>query len=620
MQRFLAVSDQSARQPLVAGGVTACLLLAPVAPPLVLAAPALATFGVIPSLESAIADLRDRGRLSEDAADVVIDSLVILAQTFWAIPLAMILVWVRKRLLLAVKDHARQDVSRYFRAGAKRVWVLVDGVEVETPIGSLRRDDRVIVHAGETFPADGVVIDGTGLVDQRTMTGEERPADLFEGQPALARTQLIAGRVTVRVTRAGDETVAGQVVALLERTTEYRLTIDTKAEEKNERTVPYRLGAAIAALPFLGPYGAAGLLNLAHPGAWEIIYAPIGMLHLLSSCAREGILITDGRTLEILPGVDTIVFDKTGTLTDQIPLVESVRCVAGVSEREVLQWAAAVEQRLSHPIARAICAEAARRGVARAGAAALEYTISNGAQADVEGAPVIVGSARYMSAMGVDLSRSPSSSEGGSPDGVVVHVARAGRHVGSIVVRPRIRPEAAAVVSALRARGIAVRILSGDGRAQTARVARELGVDGFDAEVLPSGKSEVIRRLQARGRRVCFVGDGVNDLVALRQANVSIAVADAAAAAQAVASVVLVEHDLRRVLDLLEATDRFRERSGAALAVTAPIAIGAAAGVLFGNFGFFASVLANQAQVLSGVAVMARKWPLRSDPSSLISR
>ena len=593
-----------------------CVAAATVVPAALIAVPGIAVWATMPAIRSAAEAWRRDGRPDVYSVSVARFAMVLLSQNFIATSIAMLMRWGHARLYLATKDRSRRMIGEIFGKQADHAWVMVDGVQTSVPISQLQVGDQVTVQAGDLIPVDGVVVSGAGRVDQQMLTGEDRPIELVAGEKAFAGTQLIAGNVIVQAERTGGETTAGRIVNVLNNTTEYRLSTETQARRIANRTAPFSLVIGAIALPFLGLYRTAGLL-LAIPTSELLLFTgPIGMLRTLARAAKHGIAIMDGRTLEMLPEVDTVVFDKTGTLTDPVPVVDRIYCEAHTTEDAVLALAAAAEARQSHPVALAILHEAAERALEVPVADDAEYLPSNGIQALIADTVVQVGSARYMDSMGVPIGARAHAIEDqaraqGRP---LVYVAQDGRIAGAVVLRTSLRPEAASVVAGLQARGIKVRILSGDGIAQTEAAARELGVDGYDAEVLPHEKAEVIQKLRAEGRFVCFVGDGINDLVAMRAAQVSIAVAGATTAATAVAGIIIYDGDLRHVTDTLRIGALFRSRMRESLLVSLvpdSVSLGV---ILFGGGGFLTAMTFGWVSVFSALYAFTRPWPADLQP------
>lgn len=595
----------------VAGAMGTAIAASAVVPSAMTAVPAIAAYATMPAVRSAREYWEKNGRPDVYTLGVTRFGMLLLSQSYVAMTVGMVMRWGHGTLYLRTKDRSRRMISEMFGKQADIAWLVTDTGETSVAIGDLKVGDVVVVQAGDLIPVDGKVVSGAARVDQQMLTGEERPVELFPGELAFAGTQLISGRVHIKAERTGAETTAGRIVAILNQTTEYRLTTEIQAKKIADRSAPYHLAVGALAVPFIGLYRTAGLL-LALPTAEVLLFTgPIGMLKTLSRAAEHGIAIMDGRTLEMLPEVDTVVFDKTGTLTHPVPAVDQIVCETGVRESHLLTWAAAAEHRQTHPVAQGIRAEADRRGLDVPEPEETDYSPSNGIQARIEAGLIQVGSGRYMNMVGVTLTERALETEAAarSMGRPFVFVARDGVLAGTIVLRTSLRPEAREVVRALQDRGLHVRILSGDGAAQTEAAAEELGVDGWDAEVLPQEKAAVVQKLRDEGRFVCFVGDGINDLVAMRAAQVSVAVAGATTAANAVAGVIVFDGDLKRVVDMLKIGDLFRKRMSESIMVSfLPDSISVAT-ILFGGGGFMTAVVLGWISVGMSIATFVRPWP-----------
>ncbi len=594
-----------------AGMIGGTLAAAAVVPAAIVAVPALVVWASMPVVRSAREYWVKNGKPDVYTLGVTRVGMLLLSQSYYSLFVGTLMRWCHGRLYLRTKDHSRRMISELFGKQSDTAWLVTDGVETAVPIRDLKVGDIVAVQAGDLIPVDGTVVGGAARVDQQMLTGEERPVELVEGEQGFAGTQLISGRVMIRAERTGAETTTGRIVAVLNQTTEYRLGTEIRAKQIADRAVPLNLTIGALALPFIGLYRTAGLL-LALPTAEVLLFTgPIGMLNTLSRAAAHGIVIMDGRTLEMLPEVDTVVFDKTGTLTDPVPMVDRLVCEDGVEENDLLAWAAAAEARQTHPVALAVRAEAERRGLEVPEPLESDYVPSNGIQARIADGLIQIGSGRYMDRVGVPISDRAREAEAAARERGLpfVFVARDGRIAGTIVLRTQLRPEARSVVRALQARGLHVRILSGDGRAQTEAAALELGVDGFDAEVLPHEKAQVVQKLRSEGRFVCFIGDGINDLVAMRAAQVSVAVAGATTAANAVAGVMIYDGDLNHVVDMLKIGQIFRDRMTESIMVSIvpdSVSVGM---ILFGGGGFMTAVALGWFSVGSSLLTFMRPWP-----------
>jgi heavy metal translocating P-type ATPase len=599
-----------------ATAVGSCIAIGTVFPVAVVAVPGIVVWATMPVVRSAAEYWKKNGRPDVYTLSASRFGMLLASQSFFSLFFGMLMRWAHGTLYLQTKDRSRRIISELFGKQAETAWLVTDSGEVNVPIGDLKVGDVVAVQAGDLLPVDGRVVSGAARVDQQMLTGEERPVELFPGEIAFAGTQLVSGRVFIKAERTGAETTAGRIVSVLNQTTEYRLTTEIQAKRIADRSAPYHLGIGALALPFIGLYRTAGLL-LALPTAEVLLFTgPIGMLGTLARAAEHGIAIMDGRTLEMLPEVDTVVFDKTGTLTLPVPVVDHVVTEDGIAENDLIVWAAAAEHRQTHPVALAIREEATRRSLDLHEPEEADYSPSNGIQARILGKLILVGSGRYMEMMDVGISdRARAAADQARADGrPFVYVACDGQIAGTIVLRTSLRPEARDVVKALQERGLHVRILSGDGKAQTEAAARELGVDGYDAEVLPQEKAYVVQRLREEGRFVCFVGDGINDLVAMRAAQVSIAVAGATTAANAVAGIMIYDGDLKHVVHTLKIGDLFRQRLSESIMVSFipdSVSVGL---ILFGGAGFMTAVVLGWFSVGSALATILRPWPEELQP------
>jgi len=493
-----------------------------------------------------------------------------------------------KKLLIKAEDRSQRRVIDIFRGHARTVWVLVQGQEVEIPFEQLAKGDTLVTRAGETIAADGTVLAGTGTVDQSMLTGESRPVEKAAGDPVSAATMVLSGSLQIRVERSGDETTAGQIAVILNKTLDYRQTLQWRwLGFIDKLAVPSVLAAAVT-LPVLGPAAAVAMLfAVSGLGYSMLMVAPIQLLRFLREASVEAILVKDGRVLEQLSQVDTVVFDKTGTLTEDRPHVGAVHALDGSDENTVLAYAAAVELRQAHPIAAAILHAAEVRGIRPEPIAEAELELGFGLRALVGATDVHVGSRRFMDMQGIALPSAAAAIAAASHEAghSLVWVAADGRIIGALELFPTIREEAAGVIAQLKARGLSVFILSGDHEQPTRHLAGQLGVDDFFAEVLPTGKSDVIESLQRQGRRVCFVGDGVNDTLALRRADVSVSLSGASTVAKDTAQVVLMDRTLQRLPGLFALAERFKDNMELSFKLTGAPVLASAGGVWLLNLG-----------------------------------
>jgi Cu2+-exporting ATPase len=484
--------------------------------------------------------------------------LALSAGFVWTAAFALLLRTLNGYLVALTENRSKQELSHLFNANMHSAWRLVDGVELETPIDEIKAGDLVVVQAGQTVPVDGIIEDGAALLDQHMLTGEAEPAERTMGDTVLASTLLLAGRIVARVQRTGKDTLSADIVSMLGQTSDFKRTLQSRTDRwLNLMALPV-VGLGLMALPAAGASGAIAVLWY-YPGGRMLVYGPLSMLTYLQLAARRGILVKDGRALEVLQQVDAFVFDKTGTLTQEQPRVVSVEAREGHDAHTVLAYAAAAEARHGHPIARAIREAALEWGCSESVQAAPAVKVGFGVTAKVEGVTVRVGSARYLASEGVSIEldletlQQRMREKGHS----LILVAFDDRVVGVIELETLLRSETANVIGELQKRGMHTVVISGDEADATARLAKSLGIDRYFAEVLPQEKAKLIRDLQAEGRKVCFVGDGINDAIALKSADVAISLRGATTLATDTAQIVLMDGNLRAIPELMQLTNAF---------------------------------------------------------------
>jgi Cu2+-exporting ATPase len=523
--------------------------------------------------------------------------------------LACVLHFLTRKLISKTKDHSRQSLVDVFGKQARTVWMLVDGVEVEVPFERIRAGDILAVQAGQAVPADGVITHGAATIDQHTLTGEAQPIEKGVGDAVFATTVVLTGAIQLRVEKAGQDTTAAQITQILNRTANYQMAIESTALQLADRSVAPTLIASGLALPLVGYEGAVAITNAAF-GFNIRMTGPVAMLNHLNIAARQGILVKDGRSLELLHKIDTVIFDKTGTLTLDQPQVTQVHLFNGVSKATLLAYAGAVERRQTHPIARAIVNAAQAQGLALPPINDARYEMGYGIQARIEDRLLRIGSDRFMELEGIPLPaevarlKAAVHAQGHS----LVMAALDGELAGAIQLEPTIRPEAPAIIADLHRRGKRVYIISGDHEQPTRALAERLGIDDYFANTLPEQKADHVARLQAEGRTVCFVGDGINDSIALKKAQVSVSLRGATTVATDTAQVVLMDTTLNQLPALFNLTDEFNAsmKTGFAMAmIPSGLIVG---GVFLAQLGLVGSLLLYEAGVIA--AMGTAMWPL----------
>jgi len=367
----------------------------------------------------------------------------------------------------------------------------------------------------------------------------------------LAVTTVLSGSIEIVVTQAGNQTIASQIGAILNQTADYRSPLEFEGERLANITAPPMLVASALSWPFFGAVPSLAMLT-SSPGYHLRVTAPISLLNFLKLSMTKGILVKDGRALEMLPKIDTVIFDKTGTLTEEMPHVSAIYPFNGYSENQVLEYAAAAEYRQTHPIALAILQAAERQQFVLPAIEDSAYEIGYGIQVSLNNQQVRVGSQRFMSQQAISVPPELETIQARchKNSASLVYVALDDHICGTIELQPTIRPEAKQIIQDLRERNIEVAIISGDHEQSTQQVAQTLGIDLYFAETLPDQKAQLVTELQQAGRKVCFVGDGINDAVALKQADLSISLSGASSIATDTAEIILMDGSLNQLVSL----------------------------------------------------------------------
>jgi len=453
-------------------------------------------------------------------------------------------------------------------------------------------------------PVDGIIVEGLAMIDQHALTGESTPAEKGVGDRVFASTVMVAGKVHVAVEKSGRETATAKIAQILNDSAGYKLASQHKGEQIADKVVIPTLGLGGLAFAALGPTGAVAVVN-SDLGTGIRMAAPLAMLSTLALCAQKGVLVKDGRALDLLCEVDTMLFDKTGTLTRERPEVGRVIAANGFDPVHILRFAAAAERRFHHPIALAILQKAEEEGLRLPLTDATQYKVGYGIAVSIDGHRVRVGSRRFMESEGVSLTREVQDAldEAHREGQTMVMVAVDDELGGALELRASTRPEVRGIVRGLRERGIRhIAIISGDHEAPTRRLAEELGMDRYFAQVLPADKADYVEKLQREGRKVCFVGDGINDAIALKKANVSISLRGATSIATDTAHVVFMEQSLGKLCELRDiARDLERNVRNSWVMILGPN-LACIAGVFTLGFGIGASVLTNNVAALAALA------------------
>jgi Cu+-exporting ATPase len=506
-----------------------------------------------------------------------------------------------------------------------------DGSEHDVPLEQVKPGDLLRARPGEKIPVDGVVVEGSSSVDESMITGESMPVEKSTGSKVVGATINGTGSFVMRAERVGSETLLARIVQMVSQAQRSRAPIQRLADRVSAWFVP--IVVAVSAITFLawlvwGPQprfahalvNAVAVLIIACPCALGLA-TPMAIMVGTGRGAHAGVLIKNAEALEILEKVDTLVVDKTGTLTEGRPRVVSiVPVLPGLSEDELLRVAASLERGSEHPLASAILLAAKDRSLTPSEVTNFQSLTGRGVTAALDGKMVAAGNEQLLQdlrpAIGTAKGEFSTTLQKMRAEGQTAIFVVLGNEVGGLLgIADPIKPSAPAAIEALRKDGVRVVMVTGDNRVTAQAVAQRLGIDDFEAEVLPEQKSEVIRKLQQQGRIVAMAGDGINDAPALAQANVGIAMGTGTDVAIESAGITLVKGDLTgivRARKLSRATMRNIRQNLFFAFIYNAIGVPLAAGVLYPVFGWLLSpIFAAAAMSLSSVSVIANALRLR---------
>ncbi len=530
--------------------------------------------------------------------------------------------WLEAR----ARGRTSEAIKRLLALRPKTARVLRKGVEREISVEEVVVGDLVVVRPGEKIPVDGIVQEGYSSVDESMLTGESLPVEKTTGTSVVGASLNKTGTLTFEATKVGKDTILAHIIQLVEAAQGSKAPIQRLADKIAGVFVPIVVG--IAAVTFgvwylLGPAPAftyalsnfMAVLLIACPCALGLA-TPTAIMVGTGRGAERGILIKSAERLEIAHRIRTVIFDKTGTLTRGEPVVTDVVGVTDADRVEVLRLAAVAEWGSEHPLGKAIVEKAREAGVAATSADGFEAIPGQGVRARVDGKLIRLGSAKFLVDHGIALNGLEKegarlAEEGKTP----IYVAAADQALGVIAVADTLKPSARGAVEALHALGIEVAMLTGDNARTAAAIARQAGIDRVLAEVLPQQKAEEVKQLQAEGRIVAMVGDGINDAPALAQADVGIALGTGTDVAIETADIALLRDDLMGVVASIQLSRRtmrtIRQNLFWAFFYNT-LLIPVAAGVLYPFFGILLNpMVAGAAMAFSSVSVVSNSLRLR---------
>jgi Cd2+/Zn2+-exporting ATPase/Cu+-exporting ATPase len=504
--------------------------------------------GGYPIFKEAVENIIERKMTMELSMTIALLAALAIREFFTALVITgfVLAAEVLEGLTVGRGRRAIQDLLDFL---PRSVLVRRHGQETEMAADQVQAGDRVIVKPGGHIPVDGVVLSGHSYVQQAAITGEAMPVEKSAGSVVYAGTINQLGALEIEAQKLGRDTTFGRIIDAVERAEKSRAPIQKTADRLAGYLVYFALGAA--ALTFFITHNARSTISVVIvAGACGIAAGtPLAILGAIGRAAHQGAIVKGGLYLEALAAVDTVLLDKTGTLTFGTPRIKAVFASDGFRKYQVIAAASIAERKSEHPLAKAIIAHAADFAVPLEEPDEFSYMPGKGVRASSRGEEILVGSKAFLTEHGV---RCTDPVGGGSDGGTSqVYVACGGRLLGIIHISDVLRPEAKQAVAEMRRMGVRTILLSGDMQSVTTTVGRDLGVDEMVGELLPEQKSNWVRQLREKGRKVAMVGDGINDAPALVEADVGIAMGSGTDVARESADIILIGNDLSKLVETL---------------------------------------------------------------------
>ena len=522
---------------------------------------------------------------------------------------ALEILWIQsgaETLKAWVSERSRKSISAILDLTAKNTFILAGDVEVEVPVTAVKPRDTVVLHTGEKISVDGVVTSGEALVDDSPITGRAEPAHVGRGDTVFAGAYVRQGIIHVRAECVGDRTYLARIMRQVEDSLENKAPIESVADNLARSMV--RLGLAATGLTLLATASLwrafTVMLVMACPCA-TVLSAQTAVSAAIAAAARRGILIKGGRYLEEVGKADTVCFDKTGTLTSNQPRIECIRNFSDCDENELLRWAYSAEMHNHHPLALAIRNEAVAREIDPISHVVCDFTLGKGVRAVVGGDVIRLGNQGYLDEAGIPTAAVAQAVAPLQERGLtVIFLAKNETVLAALAFANEPRPDAKATVAALCRTGVSkVSLVTGDARNTALDLGRELGITDCHHGVLPEQKGEIVSGLRQGGHKVIMVGDGINDALALAEADIGIAMsAGGADVAIEAADIALVRDDLA---DILYVRDLSRRTLGVARQnfwIATSTNLG---GALAGALGLLSPVAAGLLHIVHTLGVLA---------------
>ena len=508
---------------------------------------------IFPIWKQAYHDIFHRQRITRMVVESLVLPIVIISGYFFAAAMTYFILYFSRYLLGESKLRTHASLEKLFDIPEDRsVWIVRDKCEVEISLKALQINDVIILQTGETVPIDGIIQQGSALINQKALTGEEKSIKKKTGDKIFCSSILIQGKISIKVEKIGEQTISGQAGKVLQKMSCFTDSLEYRSIDMADKlALPYLATSGIASALFGATRGIAVL--------WfpldDVLYTagPLGILNYINLALEKGILIKNGQSLETLQKVDTIVFDKNGTLSTTKLEIIQIHLLSDLDKTELLSSAASLEQQQKHPISKAILDYAKKHKLKLSQADTQSYIPHQGISAHLQEKNIHLGNRELMLKNNIKLCQfSQQQQQQADEKGqILIYIAIRKELVGLIVLQDSLRAGSLETMQQLKKLGYELHIISGDKAGATAELAKRLTISNYFSQVLPQQKGKLIKSLQNKGKTVCYMGDGINDVIALKQAHVSISLQQAADIATDNAQIVFMNENLQQLLTLL---------------------------------------------------------------------
>lgn len=507
-----------------------------------------------------------KGKIEVPVLDATAISVSILRNDFDTASSIMFFLSIGELLEEWTHKKSVDDLARMMSLNVEKVWIKKNDQEILVAASTVKKGDLIVVHMGNVIPFDGTVIEGEAMINQAALTGESVPVRRSSEDSVYAGTVLEEGEITLRVEKTGGSSRFEKIVTMIEASEKLKSSLEGKAEHLADQLVPYTFaGTGLVYLLTRNVTKALSVLMVDFSCAMKLAM-PISVLSAIREASKYHLTVKGGKYLEAVAEADTIVFDKTGTLTKAHPTVVDVISFNGDDPDELLRVAACMEEHFPHSMAKAVVYAAKKRNLEHEEMhSKVEYMVAHGISTEIEGKRAVIGSYHFV--FEDEKCRIPEGKEElfESLSGEYSHLYLAMEQELAAVIRIEdpLRDEAVEVIRLLKEEGIAnIVMMTGDSERTAASIAKRVGVDDYDSEVLPEEKARFVEKERAKGKKVIMIGDGINDSPALSAADVGIAISDGAELAREIADITISADNLYELVLLKRLSDRLMQRIG----------------------------------------------------------